>query len=512
MKKIFSFISIILFISVLILPTYLWGKVAQNPEKYEEMTKDIGENRELSKISDDVSIKEFPTQYENYYQDHAPFRNVLISCNQTINASLESPYKNAIQPLILKVFYGAGKNENKMEVYLPEEEKEEEVEVVEEVKEETPKEPNFVEKERKEATCDEDGYVIYVNEETGEEKTETLKAKNHDFELVEDVKASYTSYGRKLYVCKECGKRKYTDFEAKLLDDSYFPAINHDGNVFEGRYNWLFYSGDYSLDYYKGTNVFTEDDMKQRTKYLQDLNDLCEAKGKKLVVIIPPNRENVYSEYMPTIEGVNEKKRNDYFAEYVRNNSTVKIIYPLEELKKGKMYYDTCYAYDTHWNYFGAFIGTMEIYKALGMETTDITDISITKSVDVPIGLMGTGNINAAAYPDDYEYSLDYKSEVEDVRFEGEHSLKTGYDTYCRYVTKSTNEQKITVVGDSFRIGMIPFIKKDFCESVYVQRQNIDLAKDDIKTSNVIVLEAVERFDNQLYDSISAISTFLEEE
>ena len=123
MKKIFSFISIILFISVLILPTYLWGKVAQNPEKYEEMTKDIGENRELSKISDDVSIKEFPTQYENYYQDHAPFRNVLISCNQRINASLESPYKNAIQPLILKVFYGAGKNENKMEVYLPEEEK-----------------------------------------------------------------------------------------------------------------------------------------------------------------------------------------------------------------------------------------------------------------------------------------------------------------------------------------------------------------------------------------------------
>lgn len=513
MKRLLSFISIILFMIVLIAPTYLWREVEKNPKKYEVFTKEIGENRALKEMSEDVTIKDYSKEYEEYYSDRAPFRNYLISFNQKINAGLEIPYKNAIQPALLKVFYGAGKNESKMEVYLPKEEKapEKEEEKKEEVSENKPSEVKPTEKERKEPTCKEEGYVIYVNEETGEETKEVLPQIDHEFELVEEIPASYTSYGKKIYECKTCHKRKFEDFEAKLVDESYFPAINHEGMVIEGRNNWLFFTGDNTLGYYLGTNLYDEQALQQKAELMQRLKDLCKQKGKEVVFLVAPNKEEIYSEYMPSYDNVPEFTRNDYLSEYMKNHSSAKFLFPKEELKKAKMYYDTYYAYDTHWNNIGAFVATMQIYEKLGMETTDLESIPVSKSVDAAAGLFGTGSINSAGYPDDYEYYIDYKPEIEILSEQGTFDIRGGYDNYQKNESSSENYSKIVMLGDSFRIGMIPIIRKDFKESVFVQRQDAELAKEDIKSANVIVIETVERFDSQMDAAINKVISYLEE-
>ena len=281
--------------------------------------------------------------------------------------------------------------------------------------------------------------------------------------------------------------------------------------VIEGRNNWLFFTGDNTLGYYLGTNLYDEQALQQKAELMQRLKDLCKQKGKEVVFLVAPNKEEIYSEYMPSYDNVPEFTRNDYLSEYMKNHSSAKFLFPKEELKKAKMYYDTYYAYDTHWNNIGAFVATMQIYEKLGMETTDLESIPVSKSVDAAAGLFGTGGINSAGYPDDYEYYIDYKPEIEILSEQGTFDIRGGYDNYQKNESSSENYSKIVMLGDSFRIGMIPIIRKDFKESVFVQRQDAELAKEDIKSANVIVIETVERFDSQMDATINKVISYLEE-
>ena len=56
---------------------------------------------------------------------------------------------------------------------------------------------------------------------------------------------------------------------------------------------------------------------------------------------------------------------------YVKENSDINIIYPINELKAAKKYWQIYYKYDTHWNNMGAFVGVQSLYKALDIPMTN---------------------------------------------------------------------------------------------------------------------------------------------
>ena len=51
------------------------------------------------------------------------------------------------------------------------------------------------------------------------------------------------------------------------------------------------------------------------------LQELCDEKGIQLQYIILPNKELVYSEYMPSYTIANSKRRTETFVEYVEQHS-----------------------------------------------------------------------------------------------------------------------------------------------------------------------------------------------
>lgn len=61
------------------------------------------------------------------------------------------------------------------------------------------------ETERTEATCTEDGKIVYTNSITGDTKEESLPAAGHDYEVTETADATCTEDGTNTYTCKACG-------------------------------------------------------------------------------------------------------------------------------------------------------------------------------------------------------------------------------------------------------------------------------------------------------------------
>lgn len=94
-----------------------------------------------------------------------------------------------------------------------------------ETKTETKKEPTqeeidaaWEETERVEATCTEDGKIVYTNSITGDTKEESIPAAGHDYEVTDTTEAACTEDGKNTYTCKVCG-------------DSYEEAIPATGHT-----------------------------------------------------------------------------------------------------------------------------------------------------------------------------------------------------------------------------------------------------------------------------------------
>lgn len=81
-----------------------------------------------------------------------------------------------------------------------------------ETKTESKKEPTqeeidaaWEETERMEATCTEDGKIVYTNSITGDTKEESIPAAGHDYEVTDTTEAACTEDGKNTYTCKVCG-------------------------------------------------------------------------------------------------------------------------------------------------------------------------------------------------------------------------------------------------------------------------------------------------------------------
>ena len=519
-SKLLQKINIGLFLSLLIVPSLLWGIVCitGNAEKANAAAGELTENRNLA----EKPFDKFDTAgWESYYNDRIPFRTAIINADNNLESKLEKIYRKDIMPVLVK--WSGRKASNVANVSVDDLIGKDTT---------TPSDKtgtgdgSQTGKDPKPDTTP-DGTGDGGNGEGGDgsggpdgngSDTEP-KPHTHKWVVENRREPSYTDYGRTMYVCEECGEVLWGDFDNKLLDDSFFPLNYASNQVFFGRNDWLFFEGVNSIEYYQGKELMSDAEKARVVANIQRLEALCDTLNIELVLMINPNREQVYPEYMPTVEIDSDVKRIPDLVSYVRENTDVKIIYPLDELKWGKLYYDTCYQYDTHWNYWGAFIGAQRVLDTLGLETVNRDSIRINETEGLMKGLIATGALNASDFPEAKDYVPVYRPDAGVNIIEGGQDIYYGYSPY--YASEATNplyDKKITVIGDSFRVPMVNYLEKDFAKTVSIQRESITVGEQgngydkwvqiltSINESDVLVIETVERFDNEFYGLISDLA------
>lgn len=221
------------------------------------------------------------------------------------------------------------------------------------------------------------------------------------------------------------------------------------------------------------------------------------------VLFIAPNKERIYSEYMPAKYGEPAKVYAVLqLIEYLRKHTDIKVVYPYDELMSAKHSMDNCILYhktDTHWNELGAYIGTSELLKELGIRIPDLCskEISISETGDTPGDLANMLNLGSFAEPG-IKYSV------------------TGYDNYSvkkiednffgvkKYKNEGADTRKIFVHRDSFGSGlMAEIIGSQFEESYLVHSRSYtgsEMLRE--QQPDVFVYETVERYIDGLLEFV----------
>lgn len=283
-------------------------------------------------------------------------------------------------------------------------------------------------------------------------------------------------------------------------------GLNRHDVVLEGQDKWLFYLPNNSLGYYQGTNIMTDYETRENFAVVNLCNKVCSEKGKTLIFMVMPNKNVVYDDKMPEIPVYYEQGRIECFFDYISKHSNIITVYPFDDLQKAKENYQVYYSHDTHWNHCGGYIGTQALYKVLGYSTSDFKTWAPVEDNLVTGGdLINLGNLESEDYPGDVDYYFDYRPEITYSSYvdEGDYLSAT--------VENAEHNCSIVLLGDSFRINMIPVLTKDFSKCTIVNRGILYDPKtiQALKEADVIVISAVERFSDAIMDNAKSITEIL---
>lgn len=376
-RKITSYLSILLFISILVLPSLIW--VAHGKD-VEETLEEKRELQAFPKLGPGFFV-----EFELWYKDHTPYRSKMIEEYNALDQKLSKLYNKSFSPIISTAFAPAW--------------------------------------------FDKSGGAVYT-----------------------------------------------------------LPVIKN--NAIYGLDDWLFYAGDNSVGYYEGTNILTQEEMQTLSEKYKALDDKCREKGIDLVYAVPPNKEQVFPEYMPSYNVRTNYKREEVLVNYIKSTSDTHYIYLLDELLSVKSQYTPYYKQDTHWNSVGAFVGVMTIYKELGYPYVSIDD------VDVTITKKYGGDLSSmCGYATEYDdYAVVYKPEIT-------YCVETFEDGWVeKFTSTNKNGKTCVIISDSFRSASKGFIAKDYewtyvCHRDYINSNMAEAIKS-LKEGDMILIMPVERYDS----------------
>ena len=529
-RKIIRRISIALFLCVLILPPVSWAVLklvcGDNSRVMERLDYDLGENRELAAFPDDEDIGSITSELEAYYNDHAPYRSALITINRRINSKLERAYTMNVQPVLVAladmthtatkpdVSGNEGSNEGQTDTenstrYAQGDNAGENGAIKDNIIENSADDQNggnadVGKEESSTSGKNEHGSI------SGGVDSEDMSGDTHSGQKPGNGENESGEMSGNAGGVNESGGTSENNGSANSLDKlPYFPAREMNGTIF-GRDDWMFCNYDNSIAYYCGSNLMSEQQMKDKLDLMQKLQNICDSRGVQLQFMIAPNKEQVYSEYMPTYTIENSYKRVPRFIDYVKRNSSVKIIYPIDELCAAKSTMSTYYKYDTHWNHYGSFIATQALYKEMGLDYVSPDSVNYSEESCI-WGLVITAGLSWKDYERDYDHIPDYKPEIELFNTDGEiDHIHTEKSAVYRTDSTASNQSRFVMVGDSFRLYMMPYLERDFQHVSIAHRDNIHDIEDDIRQADILVVECVERLDDSLNGTILQLIDILE--
>ncbi len=284
-----------------------------------------------------------------------------------------------------------------------------------------------------------------------------------------------------------------------IIDDDIFFPLRVNQDVIVGRYGWLYLYGENEYECYVGSNVLSDEEMQHYVDLVNRLQSICQARGKELYVYIAPNKSSVYPKYMPTVEKVEDWRRISRLYEKMQNEAKAPFIYPIIEELEASNTYQVYYKYDSHWNHLGGLYGTNALYAAMGVEQTDPAQWIVgTQDAEKYELYTYMGIPDSMVTHDDAEYTVDYRPEIEVNGLNVEKMI-------CRTTSNGANQKKLCLIGDSFRVNMMPYISKDFTNCTFVHRDYMKEVSNDIKNADVIVIEAVERYDYEGFKTIQKV-------
>jgi len=126
------------------------------------------------------------------------------------------------------------------------------------------------------------------------------------------------------------------------------------------------------------------------------LNESAARYGGTLLVVIPPDKNTIYPQYMPDqIPVIGQTSRLDQFMEYIQENTEIQMMDLRPALMDASQSSQIYYKSDAHWNCLGAYYASREIISKTStlhpeMQTHPLSDYELGLTTDSSLDISTT--------------------------------------------------------------------------------------------------------------------------
>ena len=270
----------------------------------------------------------------------------------------------------------------------------------------------------------------------------------------------------------------------------------HRGNkkVMVGKEGWLFYKGGNGINNFANKSQLSSHLLEKGTEYLTAINDWCKAHNKKFYYVLVPDKNRVYGEYVQYIQKVrpDSESMDNQWVNYLRQHSDINVIYLYDVLMQNKGTDLLYWKEDTHWNYYGSYIGYQEIMKILAKDS-NIEPYKVTKWQEETNPRIDLNQMYSYGYRD---RNIKYKEPVMTDKTSSCESIEEEDAKNTILCHNPSKKHKVFVLRDSFSNALIPYYAETFGTVKLVWRYDItpENLAEIVADYDIVILENVARF------------------
>lgn len=277
-------------------------------------------------------------------------------------------------------------------------------------------------------------------------------------------------------------------------------AIGFSQKWYRGKEDWLFLGNDYdeTVAKLKLASVPNDHEVQATFETFSNISKNSEQFHTAVALIIGPNKESVYPEFLPDEVKPSSKKYSSFFLDKLKSIPNLTIYNPTDDLLRlketpGILYYKT----DTHWNSKGAFLTYDGFSRLFNLPVPQVDfQVGSTYNGDL-IAIAGLNNFPLHA-GDNWEVVWKTKPVWTENVISNQQNPAFG-PTKIVSNPNALSEKHVWVVGDSFTGALMPYFNASFREVHYLghwadKLKNLPsyLVKAD-KKPDMIIIVRVER-------------------
>ncbi len=257
-------------------------------------------------------------------------------------------------------------------------------------------------------------------------------------------------------------------------------------DVIRGVDDTLFYRA--TLENYKGTERFSDDELRVIRDNLTNFFARMEGMGTKPLLYIAPDKEQVYGQLMPSeIRVVSAESRADQTAAYLREQIDYPVLYEKEALRDLSERFPIYFKTDTHWNELGGYFAARAIREAFTGESTDtaLPEFHYFPEEGKDLAAM-LGIEEMMAEPN--TVLIDFSDDVTVTKTETQQ-----HGTLQRFTSDAPAHKKLMIIGDSFSEYFLRSAIHDVDEVLFVTYGELSMVDLEAEAPDYLVVMLVER-------------------
>ena len=268
-----------------------------------------------------------------------------------------------------------------------------------------------------------------------------------------------------------------------------------------GKENWLYLYVEQVRYAYRGDTLFSDEQLVKIKRILEEKAAYLKNRNSDFYFIVPPLKHAVYPEYLPSIlKKMRPMNKRDQVMAYLKKNSDVKVIDPLEMYLAKKDSVRLYYKTDSHWNQLGAFYAYQMIMNRIAEDHENMTPLSIddyviSRSKSYTGDLLALINLHDIYFREPYHLKPKKSSQT---RIIVKYKNIGKEINYVAYENKNDTLPRLLMFRDSFTDYLRNHMCNHFSHAGFSWTYTLEPERIKQDKPDIVVYQLMERFINEL--------------